>query len=667
LGKLKTDDLYHEMSTSEYWLYPTNFTETSCITALEMLMSEVICIYYPVAGLTNTMDKYGIQVQPGTELETIVSLTNEQKNILRKEGRAYAESCSWANRAIQWQNLLSIESNNCISTDLEQAKEKKNIAIFNAFTFHYEMFGYIIQYCKKYNYILTIFTPNNNSLGWLEFYTSHFNNYQFCYKDISEYSILKDTFDIVFITTDDDLGFKTEWINHKCISIEHTNVIRRPEYIYKIATRPFINNYREWVIPCFNNFAETDKTNMLDTITMNIAIIGGNNYYNYDTINRLYSNLHINLYIIARQAFYFDINKIINKDKIKVIILTNIETNELFEVLKQCDYIFCDCTNNLDHINGVSMSGSIPIAFSTLTPLIISKQSNTFYKFQNVIEVELDSLDNINIHKGVIDIKSMVKEREMLVSMFDKYLLSHNFVNKNTALIVEPRDIPNITSLIHDFKQKLGDSWHIVFYCGKGLKNKMTDTLDSSIEVRELNVNNFTPNEYSDFMKSKTLWNMLYGTYVLTFQCDTYILNKSPYTIDYFINMNKTYIGGNMNYNWNELTRENIFIPNRNFNGGLSLRNRIDMIKIIDTFGTNKTEYNSTKHQTDAEDVYFTIGCYKLNLPIGDDEACKHFSIHTIYNDSFFGTHRPNGDILKQSELLNNLYCSKTNMFNLTC
>jgi glycosyltransferase involved in cell wall biosynthesis len=107
LGKLNTDQLYSEMETSEYWLYPTHWPETSCITALEMLMSEVICLYYPVAGLPFTIDKYGIQVKPNSEIDILVSLTDEQKETLRKNGREYAEQCSWENRSKIWNNTLS--------------------------------------------------------------------------------------------------------------------------------------------------------------------------------------------------------------------------------------------------------------------------------------------------------------------------------------------------------------------------------------------------------------------------------------------------------------------------------------------------------------------------------------------------------------------------------
>lgn len=108
LGKLNVEQLYNEMSTSEFWLYPTQWPETSCITALEMLMSEVICLYYPVAGLVNTVGDYGIQIQPGSEIDTIVSLTEFKKCELRKNGRKYAETCSWENRCEKWLSVLKL-------------------------------------------------------------------------------------------------------------------------------------------------------------------------------------------------------------------------------------------------------------------------------------------------------------------------------------------------------------------------------------------------------------------------------------------------------------------------------------------------------------------------------------------------------------------------------
>ena len=111
LGKLDKNKLYELMASAEYWLYPTDFSETSCITAMEMLACEVICIYYPVAGLVNTLGQYGISVKEGKELNVIMNLTNNDKNMLRKKGKQYALTCSWKNRFVSWNNILQMNEN----------------------------------------------------------------------------------------------------------------------------------------------------------------------------------------------------------------------------------------------------------------------------------------------------------------------------------------------------------------------------------------------------------------------------------------------------------------------------------------------------------------------------------------------------------------------------
>jgi len=122
LGQLNAEQLYKEMSSAEYWLYPSIYPETSCITALEMLMSEVICLYYPLAGLPYTMKEYGIQMNRGNEIEKLCSLTTEQKTEMRINGRKYAESCSWTSRGNEWSELLNL-SNKLINTSNTSTKD----------------------------------------------------------------------------------------------------------------------------------------------------------------------------------------------------------------------------------------------------------------------------------------------------------------------------------------------------------------------------------------------------------------------------------------------------------------------------------------------------------------------------------------------------------------
>lgn len=102
LGKLNAEDLYEQIRSAEFWLYPCTFYETSCITAMEMLAGEVICLYYPIGGLTSTMGDCGIQISRGNELQTLFSLTEEQKSDMRRKGLERAQSSTWWNRSIEW-------------------------------------------------------------------------------------------------------------------------------------------------------------------------------------------------------------------------------------------------------------------------------------------------------------------------------------------------------------------------------------------------------------------------------------------------------------------------------------------------------------------------------------------------------------------------------------
>jgi beta-1,4-mannosyl-glycoprotein beta-1,4-N-acetylglucosaminyltransferase len=78
---------------------------------MEMLLSEVICIYYPLAGLVNTLGDYGIPVERDAEIDTIMNLTNKRKNEIRKRGKEYAISCSWENRAKEWMKIMDNDNN----------------------------------------------------------------------------------------------------------------------------------------------------------------------------------------------------------------------------------------------------------------------------------------------------------------------------------------------------------------------------------------------------------------------------------------------------------------------------------------------------------------------------------------------------------------------------
>jgi hypothetical protein len=291
----------------------------------------------------------------------------------------------------------------------------------------------------------------------------------------------------------------------------------------------------------------------------------------------------------------------------------------------------------------------------------------------------MNYIKNIKMQKNLQQIKkkiSIIKQNNIKVKnnlpIIKKQILYGfknitNYVrgdnNKNTVLLIEPRFKNEIIYILANAYNKLGNNWNYVFYCGKSFKSNWETILPNFIEIRPLENDNFDNTKlYSDFCKKKELWESLYGKYVLTIQLDTWIMNHEPYNISFFINLNKSYIGGNMEYTWGYFDKINLHHDNRNFNGGLSLRNRLDMLKVIETYPPLPTLDDRSSFLTEHEDVYFTFGCIDLKLPIGDDIESSFFSLHNIYRYKYFGIHQPS-DKVKQKVKKTNPYLKYINTF----
>lgn len=109
MGKLNPSQLYILLASSEYWLYASYWPETSCITALEMLQSGVICLYYPVAGIVETIRGCGVQIKENQEIESlkeVLEWTEEEKERVIRNGKEYTDKCSWEDRARRWKNEI---------------------------------------------------------------------------------------------------------------------------------------------------------------------------------------------------------------------------------------------------------------------------------------------------------------------------------------------------------------------------------------------------------------------------------------------------------------------------------------------------------------------------------------------------------------------------------
>jgi beta-1,4-mannosyl-glycoprotein beta-1,4-N-acetylglucosaminyltransferase len=285
VGSLNRNELYNLMSSSDYWLYTTCWHETSCITAMEMLMAEVICLYYPIGGLVNTLGDYGIVVERDNEIETILNLTCEKKNEIRKRGKDYALTCSWENRAKVWSKLL------CLDKKLtENVYEKKNWVIY-----HHE---FIIEPIKEY-----LFNLNN----------SEFNIF---ITDDKKYIKTLNPSKITIILYNYFINYCD--INYNCIKDEEIfNEFDNVEFSF-LQLEPLNVPYRlECITKTFNNNTKYLNYKIYDYSKSNIIIMNENGITNCEhlpyNVTDYEKNKLINLYNNTEKIYDFGFINKINK------------------------------------------------------------------------------------------------------------------------------------------------------------------------------------------------------------------------------------------------------------------------------------------------------------------------------------------------------------------
>jgi glycosyltransferase involved in cell wall biosynthesis len=106
IGSLNPDALYKLIKSSEYWLYPSFFEETSCITSLEMLNCNVICLYYDKGGIKETINNNGFIITLGNEVEQLLALSDNDKYNTIINGKIHVNKCSWENKYKEWEKII---------------------------------------------------------------------------------------------------------------------------------------------------------------------------------------------------------------------------------------------------------------------------------------------------------------------------------------------------------------------------------------------------------------------------------------------------------------------------------------------------------------------------------------------------------------------------------
>jgi glycosyltransferase involved in cell wall biosynthesis len=117
-GRVNQEELAKAMYESNFWTYPTQFMETSCITALEAQAAGVIPVTSELAALKETVAIEGLRVE-GWPMN--LSYQNQWFNLLsyliedasdeeiiniRSKSRSFATKFTWEKSYNKWCNLF---------------------------------------------------------------------------------------------------------------------------------------------------------------------------------------------------------------------------------------------------------------------------------------------------------------------------------------------------------------------------------------------------------------------------------------------------------------------------------------------------------------------------------------------------------------------------------
>ena len=115
VGNLSPSRLREEQLKAEYWIYSSNYKETYCITALEVMMAKCKIITNGTGNIINLMDggKNGTIVDdnPDEIISSIIADRNDKtvayKNRTKlQNARQFARNQNWVKRVNDWLNLI---------------------------------------------------------------------------------------------------------------------------------------------------------------------------------------------------------------------------------------------------------------------------------------------------------------------------------------------------------------------------------------------------------------------------------------------------------------------------------------------------------------------------------------------------------------------------------
>jgi hypothetical protein len=253
------------------------------------------------------------------------------------------------------------------------------IALFNSFPFHYEVFGFLLEFLQKCANPPNVYTNSARELGWFELYKTRFSLEP---KPIESFD--HTVYDMVFLLTDDDFTYKLEWTHPKLIILEHCakRFIDRPVFarlqIRQFFTRVPPSSPDTWIMPVWDL-----KPIVKNNIRTRVVCLGNNfPVYTYELMDMFPNFEDIDFTYINRKDPWIPYNNSIWDDYDNVTIIEECSTDNMLNIARSADWLLL-APRNPDHM-AISLSAIVPLAYSIGTPMLMTEAWADAHKLRGI-------------------------------------------------------------------------------------------------------------------------------------------------------------------------------------------------------------------------------------------------------------------------------------------
>ena len=311
------------------------------------------------------------------------------------------------------------------------------IMIYNGYSFHYEMFGYLLDFFKTFGITNVDVITNQYDMEWFVFY----QKLGYTFRIVNTKEELG-SYNLVIFLTDDDKTYTYPY-QHYMLAIDHTSQLRNSNVKFHIGVKYFQDNPSQlYALPVYKRLSKQEKLDKLSSQSkINIILLGGGSVIKkieelsflnsgdreiqYHILNR---NLYQELDSIKKDIRYKKKKKLLPK-KTSFSVYLFCESTVLFELLSISHYIFIN--THEEYLSGDKMSAAIPLAFSNGCQLIMPQEMNTTYNFASPIfyqdknhEVSVSLNPDLNAVYSEMS-KLIIHRDRNLIEMFDR--MFYNF------------------------------------------------------------------------------------------------------------------------------------------------------------------------------------------------------------------------------------------------